>query len=290
MNHSPVKAVKENYYIGSLPGIVDGRELRRYLQQFGEVESLEIIKDATTGKCKGYAFLSIKLTFSESKFLNMRHFYDGRIIFIRQKLQGSDLKQHKDDFQQKRLYISTNSRKLSDHDLFVYFSAFGEVDLAYFVKNHNKSKDKVFFGYVNFKFDDSVRQVMAISKHLINKQEVKCDIFRPKKKSLDSFEREKPKTSESYKISVQSICPRPAQIHVLLKQKTPDTPTILSSEDKKAQERAPKRLLVNKTFQSELQRLSRELDAHHYYDNLRFNACPQLPVTSLAPVYYRTRV
>lgn len=290
MSLSPVKAVKENYYIGSLPGIVDGRELRRYLQQFGEVESLEIIKDATTGKCKGYAFLSINLTFSESKFLNMRHYHDGRIIFIRQKLQGSDLKQHKEDFQQKRLYISTNSRKLSDHDLFVYFSTFGEVDLAYFVKNHNKSKDKVFFGYVNFKFDDSVKMVMATPKHLINKQEVKCDIFRPKKKSLDSFEREKPLTSEMIKKTCVNTRKQPGHQPLLFKQKTPETHTVLSNEDRKGQEKATKGLIVYGNFKSELKWLSRELEANHQPVNLRFNTPFQGPVVSRAWESMRNRV
>ena len=76
--NSSVRSVKENFYIGSLPGIVDGRELRRYLQQFGDVDSIEIIKDASTGKCKGYAFLSIKLALSETKFLKMRiRFFNG---------------------------------------------------------------------------------------------------------------------------------------------------------------------------------------------------------------------
>jgi RNA recognition motif-containing protein len=180
---APSRSPKENFYIGSLPGIVDGRELRRFLQQFGEVTSLEVIKDAGTGKCKGYAFLCVNLYISEERFLNMSHIYDGRFIFIRLKLQGNDLKVHKEDFQHKRLYVSTTSRRLRDQDLDRYFSQFGEVELAYFVRNHNKEHDKVTFGYVNFKNCESVNLVLARSKHFINHQEVKCDVFRPKKQS-----------------------------------------------------------------------------------------------------------
>lgn len=287
-DYSPVGSVKENFYIGSLPGIVDGRELRRYLQQFGDVDSLEIIKDASTGKCKGYAFLSIKLTLSETQFLNIRHFYDGRIIFIRQKLQGTDLKHHKEDFQQKRLYISTSSRRLSDYDLFVYFSKFGEVDLAYFVKNHVKSKDKVFFGYVNFKSDDSVKQVMAMPKHMIKKQEVKCDIYRPKKKSSDPFEGEKLKNTESYERGYPIQFKRLEHAYVLSKQKTSDTQTVLSNEEKKALRRAIYRLPVKPSYHAEHTESSSELPFNHSIGNIRFNY-PRLGANRPARVQHGAR-
>ena len=193
------------------------------------------------------------------------------------------------DFQQKRLYISTNSRRLSDNDLYVYFSSFGEVDLAYFVKNHNKSKDKVFFGYVNFKSDDSVRLVMATPKHFINKQEVKCDTFRPKKRSCDSIEGEKPKAIDHTKKTVPHSSTRPHHHHVLFKQKTTDTQTVLSSEEKKMQPRDSIRLPIRPELHAELRRLSGELHHNHLEDNIRFNVCSQRPAVHQVPVSDRSR-
>lgn len=182
MYQTQVTKVKENYYIGSLPGLVEGRELRHYLSQFGEVLGLEIIKDPATNKCKGYAFLSINLNIREQEFLSIRHIYGNRVIFLRPKLRGPDLQVHKEGFQQKRLFISTVSNALTDKHLFDYFSSFGSVDLAYFVQNYSKfgSKDSKRFGYVNFHSELAVRRVLARNKHMINGEIVKCESFKEK--------------------------------------------------------------------------------------------------------------
>lgn len=186
MYQTQVTKVKENYYIGSLPGLVEGRELRHYLSQFGEVQGLEIIKDPATNKCKGYAFLSINLHIGEQEFLSIRHRYGNRVIFLRPKLRGSDLQVHKEGFQLKRLFISTVSSSLTDKHLFEYFSTFGSVDLAYFVQNYSKfgNKDPKRFGYVNFHSEVAVKRVLVKSKHIINGEVVKCESFRDKSISI----------------------------------------------------------------------------------------------------------
>lgn len=225
-----IESVKENYYIGSLPGIVDGRELRRYLQQFGDVIHLEVIKDTNTGKCKGFAFLSIVLSVTEAEFLGYRHKYSGRTIFVRPKLEGNDLKAHKADFQLKRLYISTTSKKLTDQDIATYFSSFGIVDLAYFVKNHDKTRDKVRFGYISFRDEQSVEMVLQNSRHIIHGQEVKCDYFKSKQARQEEGPRNLP---SQYKVpkGINSVIGKSIFNHQrsLLRQRT--TETYPSQED-----------------------------------------------------------
>jgi RNA recognition motif-containing protein len=220
-----VLKVRENFYIGSLPGLVDGSQLRRYLSQFGEIISLEIIKDACSGKCKGYAFLSINLSVSESQFLNMRHIYDERVIFVRQKLHGGDLKAHKEDFQHKRLYVSTFSKTLSDEDLHRYFSYFGRVELAYFVKNYGKQKERRMFGYVNFQNDDAVRNVLAHPRHHISGQEVFCEGFKSKKRELNKEvnKHQTPLQQQAVSPSVQQVQPTQVIKKTLSKQVTIDS-------------------------------------------------------------------
>lgn len=268
MQNTPSRSLKENFYIGSLPGIVDGRELRRYLQQFGEVTSLEVIKDAATGKCKGYAFLCINLYDSEERFLYMSHEYDGRFIFVRPKLQGNDLKVHKEDFQHKRLYVSTTSRRLRDQDLGRYFSQFGDVELAYFVKNHNKEQDKVTFGYVNFKNSEGVNHVLARPKHFINNHEVKCDVFRPKKHKEDKIIETRMPVKLQALNKKKSIKPQylANQTRALHKQNTTESGLI--------QEEKSGRLSFKHRSEgafSDLLKISRLIQARHHNDNIRIN-------------------
>lgn len=268
MHQALSRSAKENFYIGSLPGIVDGRELRRYLQQFGEVASLEVIKDAATGKCKGYAFLCIDLYISEESFLTMNHIYDGRFIFVRPKLQGSDLKAHKEDFRHKRLYVSTASKRLRDQDLGRYFAQFGEVELAYFVKNHNKAQDKITFGYVNFKDCNSVDRVMAQQKHLINNQEVKCDLFKPKKhkdgKTGQSSRQGRQAPNNKMKSKTQDAGSR-GDGRVLCRENTKESG--LAFDDKPSLRFAS----TNDRYFSEFLSMSRLIQDRHYDGNIRLN-------------------
>jgi len=45
-----------NIYIGNLSYRVKEDDLRRFLEEYGTVDSVKVIKDRDTGRSKGYAF------------------------------------------------------------------------------------------------------------------------------------------------------------------------------------------------------------------------------------------
>ena len=48
-----------NIYLGNLPDSLTEEELRSMFAAFGEIESIKIIKDRTSGRSKGFGFIEM---------------------------------------------------------------------------------------------------------------------------------------------------------------------------------------------------------------------------------------
>ncbi len=58
-------------YVGNLPFSVDEQELHQMFEQFGEIESANLIIDRASGRSKGFGFVSFKDKGSMSKALSL---------------------------------------------------------------------------------------------------------------------------------------------------------------------------------------------------------------------------
>lgn len=58
-------------YVGNLPFSVDEQELHQMFEQFGEIESANLIIDRASGRSKGFGFVSFKDKDAMSKALSM---------------------------------------------------------------------------------------------------------------------------------------------------------------------------------------------------------------------------
>jgi cold-inducible RNA-binding protein len=56
-------------YVGNLPFTVDEQELHQMFEQYGEIESANLIIDRATGRSKGFGFVSFKDKSAMSKAL-----------------------------------------------------------------------------------------------------------------------------------------------------------------------------------------------------------------------------
>jgi len=51
-------AANEQIYIGNLPYRANERDLRKRFSQYGQIRDVRIVKDRSTGRSKGYAFIT----------------------------------------------------------------------------------------------------------------------------------------------------------------------------------------------------------------------------------------
>lgn len=90
---------------------------------------------------------------------------DGSKIDIRPALEKEEAKQQEILERQKKLFIGALPKNLEDQKLREYFSAFGEIDKAYVVKDFKTGKTRG-FGFVVFKNDEDILKVLNSENQL----------------------------------------------------------------------------------------------------------------------------
>lgn len=76
--------INEQIYVGNLPYRVDENDLKGFFSQFGNVQTIKIIRNFKTGQSKGYAFVSYSNAKQATKALSA-HGQDlyGRSLVVR---------------------------------------------------------------------------------------------------------------------------------------------------------------------------------------------------------------
>lgn len=71
-------------------------------------------------------------------------------------MKGKQLKAYQQNFSKRRMFIGNIPPGLTDHELKIKFSEFGEVETAYMIRDHITGESSS-FGYILFK-DPRVRK------------------------------------------------------------------------------------------------------------------------------------
>lgn len=71
-------------YIGNIPYRVTDSDLRDFFSEFGELESVRVIKDRRTGRSKGFAFITyVELDGASAALAAHEQDFQGRALIVR---------------------------------------------------------------------------------------------------------------------------------------------------------------------------------------------------------------
>lgn len=192
--------LKNKYFVGSLPGSVREADVWRHFSRFGSVIDIEIIRNRTTNFCKGFGFLRIDLHIPEQEFIRADHTYTAsRRLTVQKHLEGGELRQKREEFDSKRLFLTGIMPWVREEDLYAYFSQYGEVALAFTASNKTSGREQI-LGCVHFHDASLLDQVIEDSPHVFSGSKVKCSRFIGKRfnnKSERQYQHER--RIESYK-------------------------------------------------------------------------------------------
>ena len=174
----PEDPAMRKMFAGNLCNTTSQEQLKAFFSGFGEVESCYCAINKTTGKCKGYGFVTYKQAESVDAVQAGRpHTLLGREVDTRRavpkELQGNP----ESELRSKKLYVtgmrgpkSGLNDDISDADLQEYFGQFGTV-LNVSQKLHSaaapqvdpsKIGKKTGFGYIEFDDEDPVDKLVLI--------------------------------------------------------------------------------------------------------------------------------
>ncbi|KZZ91105.1 heterogeneous nuclear ribonucleoprotein HRP1 [Moelleriella libera RCEF 2490] len=133
----------------------DIESLREYFEQFGEVIECTVMRDSSTGRSRGFGFL----TFKDAKTVNIvmvkEHFLDGKIIDPKRAIPR--------DEQEKtsKIFVGGVSQDTTDQEFKDYFAQFGRVVDATLMMDKDTGRPRG-FGFVTFESEAGVEACINV--------------------------------------------------------------------------------------------------------------------------------
>ncbi|KAG6027335.1 hypothetical protein E4U41_000961, partial [Claviceps citrina] len=142
-------------FIGGLNWETTDQSLREYFEQFGEVVECTVMRDSSTGRSRGFGFL----TFKDAKTVNIvmvkEHFLDGKIIDPKRAIPR--------DEQEKtsKIFVGGVSQETTDQEFRDYFAQFGRVVDATLMMDKDTGRPRG-FGFVTFESEAGVEACIDV--------------------------------------------------------------------------------------------------------------------------------
>ncbi|KAH7298197.1 hypothetical protein KP509_25G031800 [Ceratopteris richardii] len=148
-------------FVRGLSWDTSSETLREVFQHFGEIEEGAVIIDKTTGKSRGFGFITYKHMDSAQRALKEpSKMVDGRITVCNLAVTGTYAPVGAGDQAQRKLFIGGLSYETTTETLINIFSQYGEIEegsVAY-DKATNKSRG---FAFMTYKTVEAARRALA---------------------------------------------------------------------------------------------------------------------------------
>lgn len=170
------KSDRLSYFVGGLHPEITREELQEYLSGFAPVEEIDIKMDVSTGRNRGYAFISVRPPFNADTFLNTKHVIRDKQVDIRElgskpsaerqperpperRMSSSNANRHK-------IFIGGITSSITEEILQQHFEQFGSIEKVTVIRDGTgKSRG---FGFVQFTNIDSVAVAVEASPHQLD--------------------------------------------------------------------------------------------------------------------------
>ncbi|KOS20424.1 putative RNA-binding protein [Escovopsis weberi] len=136
-------------FIGGLNWETTDQSLRDYFSQFGEVVECTVMRDSSTGRSRGFGFLTFKDAKTVNTVMVKEHFLDGKIIDPKRAIPR--------DEQEKtsKIFVGGVSQDTTDQEFREYFAQFGRVVDATLMMDKDTGRPRG-FGFVTFESEAGV--------------------------------------------------------------------------------------------------------------------------------------
>ena len=148
-----------------------------YFSQFGTLEECNIVKDTTTRKCKGVAFVIFISIEDGLKAVSVTGHCIGQDVCDVRFTSADDLRAL---YGTTRIFVARIPSSVNQPEFKAYFESFGPIRDAYMPRDSSKIGHRG-IGFITYVNPDSVERVMSM-KHILGGNELAVDRANPKEK------------------------------------------------------------------------------------------------------------
>ena len=146
-------------FIGGLSVNCEETELTDFLEKFGPLTKVEVIKDPKTRAHKGYAFATFAQKRDMHRAIGKNHVLKGKQFEIREFVDSNTNSEYLDRIAKRKIFISNIKELITEKDLFEFFSSFGAIEELTISRDATTGLSKG-FGFVLFIEEESKKKVL----------------------------------------------------------------------------------------------------------------------------------
>ncbi|KAJ5214812.1 hypothetical protein N7468_010491 [Penicillium chermesinum] len=163
-NESHGTGIKEDgkMFIGGLNWETTDQSLRDYFSQFGEVQECTVMRDSTTGRSRGFGFLTFRDPKTVNTVMVKEHYLDSKIIDPKRAIPR--------DEQEKtsKIFVGGVSQEATEQDFKQFFMQFGRVVDATLMIDKDTGRPRG-FGFVTFDSEAAVENALSMPLEILGK-------------------------------------------------------------------------------------------------------------------------
>ncbi|EAA21637.1 Unknown protein [Plasmodium yoelii yoelii] len=191
------------FFIGGIPQNITNKYITEYFEKYGSVQNVVIAQDHETKRNRGFAFVTMSSHINKDKILMDSHELNGKRVDVREEHNTTPSDIQRKIFVGGLSYYWTKDtlerhkqlkNKINKY-IYIYFSAFGEIDIVQIVVD--SSGRSRCFGFVVFTNESSVAKVLKHKRHKIYDKMVEVRKAEPKKPKM-SIKRQNNKSHSKY--------------------------------------------------------------------------------------------
>ncbi|KAF6143988.1 hypothetical protein GIB67_017596 [Kingdonia uniflora] len=158
-----------------IPWDIDTQGLKEYMSKFGELEDCIVMKERSSGRSRGFGYVTFVSTEDAKNCLAGEHFLGNRILEVKVATPREEMKPSK---KVSRIFVARIPPSVTEDEFRSYFETFGEITDLYMPKDQ-RSKGHRGIGFITFESSDSVDTLMA-ETHELGDSTVVVDRATPK--------------------------------------------------------------------------------------------------------------
>ncbi|GMY26035.1 RNA-binding protein Musashi homolog 2 isoform X1 [Fagus crenata] len=165
-----------------IPWDVDTEGLRDYMIKFGELEDCIVMKERSTGRSRGFGYVTFASEEDAKNVLSGEHFLGNRMLEVKVATPKEEMRAPAKKV--TRIFVARIPQSVTEATFRSHFEKYGEITDLYMPKDQG-SKTHRGIGFITFASADSVDNLMAETHELggstvvVDRATPKEDDFRP---------------------------------------------------------------------------------------------------------------